>query len=155
MPRSTWSMSCSTRGCGRLESTMLQVRRLTVSFRTALGVVRAVDGISFDVAEREILGIVGESGSVKTMSLLAVMGLIDDPNAIIEGSITYKGQELVGLPQHKLRHVRGKQIAMIFQDPMTALTPVYTIGWQIAEQVLIHDRVSRRAARRRAVELLE
>jgi len=134
---------------------MLQVRRLTVSFRTALGVVRAVDGISFDVAEREILGIVGESGSGKTMSLLAVMGLIDDPNAIIEGSITYKGQELVGLPQRQLRHVRGKQIAMIFQDPMTALTPVYTIGWQIAEQVLIHDRVSRRAARRRAVELLE
>jgi peptide/nickel transport system ATP-binding protein len=134
---------------------MLQVRRLTVSFRTQLGIVRAVDGISFDVAEREILGIVGESGSGKTMSLLAVMGLIDDPNAIIEGSITYKGQELVGLPQHKLRHVRGKQIAMIFQDPMTALTPVYTIGWQIAEQVLIHERVSRRAARRRAVELLE
>ena len=134
---------------------MLQVRRLTVSFRTALGIVRAVDGISFDVAEREILGIVGESGSGKTMSLLAVMGLIDDPNAIIEGSIVYKGQELLGLPQRKLRHVRGKQIAMIFQDPMTALTPVYTIGWQIAEQVLIHDRVSHRAARRRAVELLE
>jgi peptide/nickel transport system ATP-binding protein len=134
---------------------MLQVRGLTVSFRTQLGVVRAVDGISFDVAEREILGIVGESGSGKTISLLAVMGLIDDPNAIIEGSIVYKGQELLGLPQRKLRHVRGKEIAMIFQDPMTALTPVYTIGWQIAEQVLIHDRVSHRAARRRAVELLE
>jgi len=116
--------------------------------------VRAVDGISFDVAEREILGIVGESGSGKTMSLLAVMGLIDDPNAIIEGSITYKGQELVGLPQHKLRHVRGKEIAMIFQDPMTALTPVYTIGWQIAEQVLAHNAVSKQAARARAVELL-
>jgi peptide/nickel transport system ATP-binding protein len=134
---------------------MLQVRSLTVSFRTALGVVRAVDGISFDVAEREILGIVGESGSGKTISLLAVMGLIDDPNVIIEGSIVYKGQELLGLPQRRLRHVRGKEIAMIFQDPMTALTPVYTIGWQIAEQVLIHDRVSHRAARRRAVELLE
>jgi peptide/nickel transport system ATP-binding protein len=134
---------------------MLQVRRLTVSFRTALGVVRTVDGISFDVAEREILGIVGESGSGKTISLLAVMGLIDDPNVIIEGSIVYKGQELLGLPQRRLRHVRGKEIAMIFQDPMTALTPVYTIGWQIAEQVLVHDRVSHRAARRRAVELLE
>src|SRR5258707_4076996 len=134
---------------------MLQVRGLTVSFRTGLGVVRAVDGISFDVAEREILGIVGESGSGKTISLLSVMGLIDDPNAIVEGSIVYKGQELLGLPRRRLRHVRGKEIAMIFQDPMTALTPVYTIGWQIAEQVLIHDRVSRRAARRRAVELLE
>jgi peptide/nickel transport system ATP-binding protein len=134
---------------------MLQVRGLTVSFRTGLGVVRAVDGISFDVAEREILGIVGESGSGKTISLLSVMGLIDDPNAIIEGSIVYKGQELLGLPQRALRHVRGKEIAMIFQDPMTALTPVYTIGWQIAEQVLIHGAVSRRAARRRAVELLD
>src|SRR5258706_802638 len=133
---------------------MLQVRRLTVSFRTALGVVRAVDGISFDVAEREILGIVGESGSGKTISLLAVMGLIDDPNAIIEGSIVYKGQELLGLPQRRLRHVRGKEIAMIFQDPMTALTPVYTIGWHIAEQIRAHDPVSRTVARRRAVDLL-
>src|SRR5258706_6672899 len=134
---------------------MLQVRRLTVSFRTALGVVRAVDGISFDVAEREILGIVGESGSGKTISLLAVMGLIDDPNAIIEGSIVYKGQELLGLPRRRLRHVRGKEIAMIFQDPMTAMTPGYTIGWQIAEQGLVHDRASHRPALRRPVQRLQ
>src|SRR6185437_12123447 len=134
---------------------ILRVTNLRVSFRSEHGLVRAVDDVSFDVGEREILGVVGESGSGKTISLLTVMGLINDPNAVIEGSIVYKGQELVGLPQRKLRHVRGKQIAMIFQDPMTALTPVYTIGWQIAEQVLIHDRVSRRAARRRAVELLE
>ena len=116
--------------------------------------MRAVDGISFRIAPREIVGIVGESGSGKTMSLLSVVGLINDPNAVIEGSITYKGRELLGLPQRELRRVRGREIAVIFQDPMTALTPVYSIGWQIMEQVREHERVSARAARRRAVDLL-
>ena len=126
---------------------MLQVRDLKVSFRTEHGLVRAVDDVSFDVDEGEILGVVGESGSGKTVSLLSVIGLIIDPNAVIEGSIVYKGRELIGLPQRELRHVRGNEIAMIFQDPMTALTPVYTIGWQIAEQVLTHNDMSKRAAR--------
>ena len=133
---------------------MLSVRNLCVSFRTEQGVVRAVDHVSFDVAEGEILGVVGESGSGKTVSLLSVIGLIIDPNAVIEGSIVYKGRELIGLPQRELRHVRGNEIAMIFQDPMTALTPVYTIGWQIAEQVMTHNKVSKSAARQRAVDLL-
>ena len=100
---------------------MLSVRDLCVSFRTEQGVVRAVDHVSFDVAEGEILGVVGESGSGKTVSLLSVIGLIIDPNATIEGSIVYKGRELIGLPQRELRHVRGNEIAMIFQDPMTAM----------------------------------
>ncbi len=134
---------------------MLQVRGLKISFRTERGLVRAVDDVSFDVNEREIVGVVGESGSGKTISLLSVMGLISDPNAVIEGSIVYKGRELIGLPQRELRHVRGEEIAMIFQDPMTALTPVYTIGWQIGEQLRIHTDLSRRAARKRAVELLD
>ncbi len=102
--------------------------------------------MSFDVAEGEVLGIVGESGSGKTVTVLAVMGLITDPNAIIEGSILYKGRELVGLKQREMRHLRGREIAMIFQDPMTALTPVYTIGWQIAEQILTHQKVSKKQA---------
>ena len=134
---------------------MLQVRGLKVSFRTEHGIVRAVDDISFDVGEREIVGIVGESGSGKTISILSIMGLINDPNAVIAGSIVYKGRELIGLPQRELRHVRGEEIAMIFQDPMTALTPVYTIGWQIREQLQTHTDMSRRAARQRAVELLD
>jgi peptide/nickel transport system ATP-binding protein len=134
---------------------MLQVRGLKVWFRSERGLVRAVDDVSFDINEREIVGVVGESGSGKTISLLSVMGLINDPNAVIEGSIVYKGQELIGLPQRELRHVRGAEIAMIFQDPMTALTPVYTIGWQIREQLLIHTGMSRRAAHRRAIELLD
>jgi peptide/nickel transport system ATP-binding protein len=133
---------------------MLAVRDLRVSFRTEQGPMQAIDGVSFDVAEGEILGVVGESGSGKTVSLLAVMGLINDPNAVIEGSIKYRGRELVGLPSAEMRKLRGREIAMIFQDPMTALTPVYTIGWQIAEQILAHEKISRAAARKRAIDLL-
>jgi peptide/nickel transport system ATP-binding protein len=133
---------------------ILQVRDLKVSFRTEQGLLRAIDGVSFDVNEGEILGVVGESGSGKTVTLLAVMGLITDPNAVLEGSIRYRGKELVGMPQKQLRSLRGREIAMIFQDPMTALTPVYTIGWQIAEQVLAHQKISKKQAWQRAVDLL-
>jgi peptide/nickel transport system ATP-binding protein len=133
---------------------ILEVRNLKVTFRTEQGPVRAIDGVSFDVAEGEILGVVGESGSGKTVSLLAVMGLITDPNAAIEGSIKYQGRELVGLSSKEMRKLRGREIAMVFQDPMTALTPVYTIGWQIAEQVRAHNKVSAKAAEQRAIELL-
>ena len=133
---------------------ILSVRDLKVSFRTNDGLVRAIDGVSFDLEESEILGVVGESGSGKTVSLLAVMGLITDPNASIEGSIRYKGRELVGLPARELRRLRGNEIAMIFQDPMTALTPVYTIGWQIAEQIRAHQNISKAKAMVRVEELL-
>jgi peptide/nickel transport system ATP-binding protein len=136
------------------EAALLEVRDLSVSFRTEQGLVRAVDRVSFRVAPQEIVGIVGESGSGKTVSLMSLVGLINDPNAAIEGSILYKGRELIGLPQRELRRVRGQEIAVIFQDPMTALTPVYTIGWQIAEQIREHERISARGARARAVELL-
>ena len=133
---------------------MLEVRDLRVSFRTEQGLMQAIDGVSFEVAEGEILGVVGESGSGKTVSLLAVMGLINDPNAVIEGSIKYRGRELVGLSASEMRGLRGREIAMIFQDPMTALTPVYTIGWQIAEQIRAHEKIGKAAARKRAVDLL-
>ena len=133
---------------------MLKVRDLSVAFRTEQGMVQAVDHVSFDVGEGELLGVVGESGSGKTVSLLAVMGLITDPNAVITGSIQYRDRELVGLKPRQMRELRGKEIAMIFQDPMTALTPVYTVGWQIAEQVLAHEKVSKAAAWQRAIDLL-
>src|SRR5438067_12012899 len=151
---STSSMRGSTRGCGVPEP-LLEVRDLHVSFRAENGVVRAVDGLSLSIGLGEVVGIVGESGSGKTVSMMAVMRLIRDPNAIVEGRVLLRGRDLTQLSQREMRGVRGGEIAMIFQDPMTALTPVYTIGWQIAEQVLIHDRVSRRSARRRAVELLD
>jgi peptide/nickel transport system ATP-binding protein len=133
---------------------ILQVRDLHVSFRTEQGMVRAIDGVSFDVNEGEVLGIAGESGSGKTVTLLAVMGLITDPNAVITGSIKYRGRELVGLKPRDMRHLRGREIAMIFQDPMTALTPVYTIGWQISEQILAHQNVTKKQAWARAIDLL-
>ncbi|TIM32317.1 MAG: ABC transporter ATP-binding protein [Mesorhizobium sp.] len=134
---------------------LLVVEGLTVSFRSDAGLVRAVAGVSFVVEQREIVGVVGESGSGKSQTLLAIMGLIDSPNAVVSGSIRFMGQELVGLNRRALDAIRGRQIAMIFQDPMSALTPVHTIGNQISEQVRAHEKVSARAARARAVQLLD
>ena len=133
---------------------LLSVRDLTIGFRSERGLLRAVDGVSFDVAPREVVSIVGESGSGKTLTSLSVMGLINDPNAQIGGSIRFEDRELVGLSKRAWRTLRGQRIAMIFQDPMTALTPVYTIGWQIEEQLRAHTDLSWRAARNRAIELL-
>ncbi len=133
---------------------LLDVRDLSVSFRTEDGVVHAVDNLSFAIASGDVLGIVGESGSGKTVSMMAVMRLIRDPNAIIEGQVLYRGRDLMQISQKEMREVRGSEIAMIFQDPMTALTPVYTVGWQIAEQLQAHQTLTKRQARARTVELL-
>ena len=133
---------------------LLEVRDLKVSFRTEDGVVRAVDGVSFTVHEGETLGIVGESGSGKSVTMMSVMRLIIDPNAIFEGDVIYKGRHLMSLSQAELRGIRGSEIAMIFQDPMTSLNPVYRVGWQICEQIRAHERISRQAAKARAIELL-
>ena len=134
---------------------LLEVRNLSVSFRTEDGLVQAVDNISLTVAAGEVLGIVGESGSGKTVSMMAVMRLIRDPNAIVDGQVLYRGRDLMPLSKNEIRSVRGREIAMIFQDPMTSLTPVYTVGWQIAEQIQAHERVSRSVARARTIDLLE
>jgi len=133
---------------------LLDVRNLKVSFRTEDGVVRAVDGVSFTVSEGETLGIVGESGSGKSVTMMSVMRLIIDPNVRFEGEVIYKGRDLMSLSQAELRAVRGSEIAMIFQDPMTSLNPVYRVGWQISEQIRAHEQVSRQAARARSIELL-
>ena len=133
---------------------LLEVRNLKVSFRTEDGTVRAVNDISFSVSPGETLGIVGESGSGKSVSMMSVMRLIIDPNARFEGEVLYKGQNLMTLDQDQMRHIRGSEIAMIFQDPMTSLNPVYRVGWQISEQIRTHEQISKRAARKRAVDLL-
>ena len=133
---------------------LLEVRDLKVSFRTEDGLVRAVDGVSFDVAEGETLGIVGESGSGKSVTMMSVMRLIADPNARFEGEVFYKGRDLMKLNPDQIREIRGAGIAMIFQDPMTSLNPVYRVGWQIEEQVREHEKVSKQAAHARAIELL-
>jgi oligopeptide/dipeptide ABC transporter ATP-binding protein len=133
---------------------LLEVKELKVSFRTEDGLVRAVDGISFSVDEGEVVGIVGESGSGKSVTMMSVMRLINDPNAIYEGEILYKGRNLMGVSQDAMRQVRGEEIAMIFQDPMTSLNPVYTVGWQIEEQLNEHNDLNKGQARQRAIALL-
>jgi oligopeptide/dipeptide ABC transporter ATP-binding protein len=133
---------------------LLEVKDLKVSFRTEDGIVRAVDGISFSVDEGEVVGIVGESGSGKSVTMMSVMRLINDPNAIYEGEILYKGRNLMGVSQDAMREVRGEEIAMIFQDPMTSLNPVYTVGWQIEEQLNEHNDLNKGQARQRAIALL-
>jgi peptide/nickel transport system ATP-binding protein len=134
--------------------TLLEVRDLKVSFRTEDGLIQAVDGVSLSLSEGETLGIVGESGSGKSVTMMSVMRLINDPNARFEGEVVYKGRDLMKLNRDQMREIRGSGIAMIFQDPMTSLNPVYRIGWQIAEQIQAHEQISKRAARARAVELL-
>ena len=133
---------------------LLEVRDLKVSFRTEDGVVRAVDGVSFSLSAGETLGIVGESGSGKSVTMMSVMRLITDPNARFEGEVLYQGRDLMTLNKDQIREIRGTGIAMIFQDPMTSLNPVYRVGWQIAEQIRAHEQVSRQAAHARAIELL-
>ena len=132
---------------------LLGVDQLAVSFATDAGRVAAVREITYDVRPGEVLGIVGESGSGKSVSSLAVLGLLP-ANARVTGSVRFRGRELTGLDDAELSEIRGRRIAMIFQDPLSALTPVYTVGDQIAEAILVHDRVGRSAARARAVELL-
>ncbi len=133
---------------------LLEVRDLKVSFRTEDGIVRAVDGVSLDLAEGETLGIVGESGSGKSVTMMSVMRLINDPNARFEGEVIYRGRDLMKLPEDQVREIRGAGIAMIFQDPMTSLNPVYKVGWQIAEQIRAHQGLSKQAAHDRATALL-
>jgi oligopeptide/dipeptide ABC transporter ATP-binding protein len=133
---------------------LLEVRDLRVSFNTEDGVVRAVDGVSFTLGQGEVLGIVGESGSGKSVTMMSVLRLITDPNAVFEGEVLYKGRDVMRLPEDRMREVRGGEIAMIFQDPMTSLNPVYRVADQIVEAIVTHQDIGKAAARARAVELL-
>lgn len=133
---------------------LLRVEDLRVGFATEDGVVQAVDGVSFSLAPGEILAIVGESGCGKSVTAQTLTGLTQSANSRITGSVTYRGQELVGLDDDGLREIRGEEIAMVFQDPMSSLNPVYRVGDQIAEMIRAHRRVSKQEALQRAVELL-
>ena len=133
---------------------ILDVQNLTVDFPTDDGIVRAVRGVDFSLAAGEVLGIVGESGSGKSVTSLAIMGLLPR-TARVRGSATYKGRNLLKLSERELTDIRGRHIAMIFQDPMTSLNPVYTVGWQLQEAILAHQDVSKREAWEKAVSLLD
>jgi len=138
------------------EKPLLQVRDLKTYFHTEAGTAKAVDGVSFDIKEGEVLGLVGESGSGKSVTALSIIRLIPDPpGKIVSGSIAYKGQDLLQLSWEDIRKVRGNEISMIFQEPMTSLNPVFTIGMQVMEVILQHNDVSRKEAFDRAVNMLE
>ncbi len=134
---------------------LLEVRDLHVSFKTDDGMVRAVQGVSYDLDEGGTLGIVGESGSGKSVGTMALMRLLPTPPAVIEGSIRFEGEEVLTLPRRRLREMRGNRMAMIFQDPMTCLNPFLKIATQLVEAVKLHTDLRGNAARDRAVEALE
>ena len=135
---------------------LLDVKDLRTHFVTKAGTVRAVDGVSFSLAKGDSLGIVGESGSGKTITALSIMRLIPGPaGRIIGGSIRFHGKDLLKIPEAAMRRIRGNDISMIFQDPMTSLNPIMTVGHQIAEAVRLHQRVPNKSAHKTAVDMLE
>jgi peptide/nickel transport system ATP-binding protein len=133
---------------------VLSVRDLRVEFVTRRGVLKAIDGVSFDIAKGEVLGVVGESGAGKSVTGSAVIGLIDPPGRIAGGEIRLSGSRIDNLPPEEMRKVRGKRIGMIFQDPLTSLNPLYRVSEQLIETIRTHTGLSQAAARRRAVDLL-
>ena len=135
---------------------LLNVNELETQFKTPEGVVHAVNGVSFHLSEGETLGLVGESGCGKSVSMLSCLKLIPQPpGKIVNGTALFKGQDLLAMNDDEIRHVRGAQIAMIFQDPMTSLNPVMTIGKQMAEPLKLHLGFTKQQAETRSIELLE
>jgi oligopeptide/dipeptide ABC transporter ATP-binding protein len=136
------------------DAPLLRVRDLVTSFRTDSGLLRAVDDVSFDVPAKTTVAVVGESGCGKSVTALSILRLIGPPGRIESGAVELEGRDLLGLPERAMRDVRGNVVSMIFQEPMTSLNPVYSVGWQIMEAVRLHQKKSRREARARAAELL-
>jgi len=146
-------MTAMRAGRGTAGDALLSVHALEVEFRTSAGPVRAVNGISFDIAAGETIGLVGESGSGKSVTSRAIMGLLPPKTSTILGSVTLNGDELVGLPEKTYRKIRGERVAMVFQDPLTALNPLYKAGEQVAEALRFHFGVSRSEASARTRDL--
>lgn len=133
---------------------LLQIKDLKVSFFTNNGEVQAVRGISFHLDKGEVLGVVGESGSGKSVTSMSILRLLKSTGKIVDGEINYKGQNLMDKSEKEMMKIRGNEIAMIFQDPMTSLNPVFTIGYQISEVIKRHQRVNKKIAKEKAVEML-
>ncbi|MBX2836897.1 MAG: ABC transporter ATP-binding protein [Gammaproteobacteria bacterium] len=134
---------------------LLSVQNLVIQFPTRRGMLTAIDGVSFDLAAGEILGVVGESGAGKSLTGSAIIGLLDPPGRITAGEIRLRGQRIDTLPDEDKRRIRGKEIAMVFQDPLTSLNPLYTIARQLVETIRVHLNLSEKSARARAIELLD
>ena len=134
---------------------LLQVKNLVVEFPSRHGTLRALDGISFDIAPGEILGVVGESGAGKSLTGASIIGLLEPPGRIASGSITLQGERIDQLSNDQMRHIRGRKIGAIFQDPLTSLNPLYTVGRQLMETIQAHLPVSHEEARQRAIRLLQ
>jgi len=133
---------------------LIQVKDLRTSFFTPEGEVKAVDGVSYEIAEGRTLGLVGESGCGKSVTALSIMRLVQPPGKIVGGAILYRGSDLLKLDNESMRKIRGNEISMIFQEPMTSLNPVFTVGDQIGEAVRLHQKVGRREARGKTIEML-
>ncbi len=153
----TMAQSSATAHIPQRESSatpLLSVKNLTTEFSTDNGTLHAVDNVSFEIRAGETVGLVGESGSGKSVTALSIMRLVREPGRIVSGQIIYQGRDLLALSPHEMMTIRGKDIAMIFQEPMTSLNPVFTIGDQIAEPMQLHEGISRRKAMERAIEML-
>lgn len=137
------------------KSQVLEVKNLKTYFFTEDGIVKAVDGVDFEVYQGETLGLVGESGCGKSVTAFSILKLLDYPGKTVEGQILFKGDDLLKKSEEQMRKIRGKEIAMIFQEPMTSLNPVFTIGFQIAESLKVHYKMSNQEARKKVIELLE
>lgn len=133
---------------------ILEVKGLKTYFFTDKGTVKAVDGVSYTLKEGQTLGIVGESGCGKSVNAMSILNLIEKPGKIVEGSIKFKGEELVGVSQKRMREYRGNDISMIFQEPMTSLNPVFRIGMQISESLILHQHMTKAEARKKSIDLL-
>ncbi|MBW8721503.1 MAG: ABC transporter ATP-binding protein, partial [Polaromonas sp.] len=133
---------------------LLQIKNLVVEFPGRRGTLRALDDISFDIAPGEILGVVGESGAGKSLTGAAIIGLLEPPGRVAGGQILLEGERIDNLPYARMRHIRGRKIGAIFQDPLTSLNPLYTIGRQLVETIQAHLPVTAQEARRRAIDLL-
>src|SRR5213592_4882885 len=134
---------------------LLQVQNLIVEFPYRRGTLRALDDISFEIAPGEILGVVGESGAGKSLTGAAIIGLLEPPGRIASGQVVLEGQRIDNLPYEQIRRIRGRKIGAIFQDPLTSLNPLYTIGRQLVETIQTHLGVSAEEARKRAIRLLQ
>jgi oligopeptide/dipeptide ABC transporter ATP-binding protein len=154
-PTETRAQSSASTPAGTSAPALLEVDDLRVAFRTEEGTVQAVDGVSFSVDRGEVVAVVGESGSGKSVTGMTLLGLTRSPNAIFGGSVRLEGRELMSAPEREMRHIRGNEIAMVFQDPISALNPVYRVGRQIVEQIRAHRSVSRAEAMDEAVTLME